>query len=131
MAHERSGWPKTLAEYVGYETLEAGEASRARMEIRPEHIAPNGFLQASVIIAMADMCCASGTFASVPEGASFTTIELKTNLISTARSGELICEAQRVHGGKTTQVWDASVTHTESGKRLALFRCTQLILYPK
>jgi len=39
--------------------------------------------------------------------------------------------ARATHLGKTTQVWDAVVTHRESGRTLALFRCTQLVLYPK
>jgi 1,4-dihydroxy-2-naphthoyl-CoA hydrolase len=67
--------------------------------------------------------------ASLPAGATgFTTIELKTNFLGTALAGTLLCEAKRVHGGRTTQVWDATVTD-ESGKTLALFRCTQLLLY--
>ena len=103
---------------------------RARMDVRPEHVAPNGFLQASVVIALADMCCASGTMATIPEDASFTTIELKTNLLSTIREGAVVCEATLQHGGRTTQVWDAVVTSHATGRRLALFRCTQLILRP-
>ena len=39
--------------------------------------------------------------------------------------------ASAAHLGRTTQLWDAVVTHRESGKTLALFRCTQLVLYPK
>ena len=101
------------------------------MEIRPEHIAPNGFLQASVVIALADMCCARGTLDSIPEGASFTTVELKTNLLSTALAGSVRCDATLQHGGRTTQVWDAVVTSEETGKEMALFRCTQLILQPR
>ncbi len=131
-ATRRDGWPATLADFVGFEG-EPGDAGvyRARMEIRPEHIAPpNGFLQASVLIALADMCCAGGTMAAIPEGASFATIELKTNLLSTAREGTLVCEATLQHGGRTTQVWDAVVTSEATGKRLALFRCTQMVLHP-
>jgi 1,4-dihydroxy-2-naphthoyl-CoA hydrolase len=39
--------------------------------------------------------------------------------------------ATPLHRGKTTQVWDAVVTHKESGRTLAVFRCTQMILYAK
>ncbi len=128
----RSVWPQSLADYVGWERMaEKDGAYRARMTIRPEHIAPNGFLQASVVIALADMCCASGTLATIPEGASFTTIELKTNLLSTALEGTVVCEATLQHGGRTTQVWDAVVTSEATGRRMALFRCTQLILQPR
>jgi uncharacterized protein (TIGR00369 family) len=101
------------------------------MQIRPEHLAPNGFLQAGVVVALADICCASGSFATVPAGASFTTIELKINLLGTALEGEVRAEATLQHGGRTTQVWDAVVTHASTGRKLALFRCTQLILHPR
>jgi 1,4-dihydroxy-2-naphthoyl-CoA hydrolase len=36
-----------------------------------------------------------------------------------------------VHVGRTTQVWDATVSSRQTGKIIALFRCTQMILYPK
>ena len=93
-------------------------------------MAPNGFLQAAVVVALADICCASGSFSTVPAGASFTTIELKVNLLGTALAGEVLAEATLQHGGRTTQVWDAVVTHASTGRKLALFRCTQLILHP-
>jgi uncharacterized protein (TIGR00369 family) len=68
----------------------------------------------------------------LPEGATgFTTIELKSNHLGTARAGFVECVAKAVHFGKTTQVWDAVVTSTTSGKVMALFRCTQMILYAK
>jgi acyl-coenzyme A thioesterase PaaI-like protein len=35
-----------------------------------------------------------------------------------------------VHGGRSTQVWDATVTAEATGKTVAIFRNTQLILYP-
>jgi uncharacterized protein (TIGR00369 family) len=125
----RPGWPTSLADYLGWMDLGVqGGVYRSSMQVRPEHVAPNGFLQASVVVALADICCASGSFATVPAGASFTTIELKVNLLGTAREGEVRAEATLQHGGRTTQVWDAVVTHPESGRKLALFRCTQLVL---
>lgn len=107
------------------------EVGRVRMQLplRAELLAPNGFLHAATVVALADSACGYGCIASLPDGASgFTTIELKTNFLGTALEGTLHCESQRVHGGRTTQVWDATVTD-ESGKTLALFRCTQLLLY--
>jgi uncharacterized protein (TIGR00369 family) len=91
-------------------------------------LAPNGYLHAGAIVALADTACGYGCFAFLPEGGTgFTTIELKTNFLGTAREGTLECEALRVHGGRTTQVWDATVRR--EAKTIALFRCTQLILY--
>ncbi len=102
----------------------------ARLEIRDELLAPNGYLHAATVVALADTVSGYGCVASLPEGATgFTTIELKANFLGTVTEGTLRCETVLVHGGRTTQVWDATVTSEESGKTIALFRCTQLLLY--
>jgi len=113
----------------GIELLEIRRGHvEARLELRPEHLAPNEFLHAGTVITLADSCAGMGCLASLPEGAvGFTTIELKTNFVRTAREGTLTCEARRRHGGRTTQLWDATVTGP-GGEVLALFRCTQLLL---
>ncbi|MBA3998514.1 MAG: competence protein ComA [Candidatus Accumulibacter sp.] len=103
----------------------------ARMTVRPEMLAPNGFLHAASVIALADTAAGFATIAHLPDGAdSFTTIELKSNFLGTVTAGTLLCEAAAVHTGRNTQVWDAEVT-SEDGRRLALFRCTQMVLWPK
>lgn len=103
----------------------------ARLELRPEHLAPNNFLHAATVIAIADSSCGMGCIATLPEEASgFTTIELKTNFIGTATEGALRCEARMAHGGSRTQVWDASVSREADDRVIALFRCTQFILPP-
>lgn len=105
---------------------------RAWLAVRPELMAPNGFLHAGTVVTLADTSAGYGCVAHLPEGASgFTTVELKSNHLGTARDGHLDCVATAVHLGRTTQVWDAVVTHRESGRTLALFRCTQMVLYPK
>lgn len=104
----------------------------SRLALRPELLAPNGYLHAATVIALADTSCGYGTIGDLPSGAqNFTTIELKSNFLGTAREGIIACLATRVHSGRTTQVWDAQVIDEESGKAIALFRCTQLILYPR
>ncbi len=106
-------------------------ACEARLELKPEHLAPNEFLHAATVVAIADSCAGMGCIASLPEeAAGFTTIELKTNFLRSAKDGTITCEARLLHGGRTTQLWDAAVTD-DGGKTLALFRCTQLILYPR
>jgi 1,4-dihydroxy-2-naphthoyl-CoA hydrolase len=113
---------------IEIEEIEAGRV-RMRLPLRAELLAPNGYLHAGTVVALADSSCGYGCIASLPEGATgFTTIELKTNFLGTAVEGTLTCESTLVHGGRTTQVWDATVTN-EAGKKLALFRCTQLLLY--
>jgi uncharacterized protein (TIGR00369 family) len=113
---------------IEVDEIEVGHV-RMHLPLREELLAPNGYLHAGTVVALADSACGYGCIASLPDGASgFTTIELKTNFLGTALSGTLRCESKRIHGGRTTQVWDAAVKD-ESGKTLALFRCTQLLLY--
>jgi len=95
-------------------------------------MAPNGFLHAGSVVTLADTSAGYGCVANLPPGATgFTTVELKSNHLGTARDGTIECVARAVHLGKTTQVWDAAVSHRESGKTIALFRCTQMVLYAK
>jgi 1,4-dihydroxy-2-naphthoyl-CoA hydrolase len=102
-----------------------------QIQVRPEFLAPNGFIHAAVLVSFADSLCGSGTVEALPQGATgHTTIELKANLLGTVRKGIVECRATLVHGGRSTQVWDATVIARESGKTIALFRCTQLVLYP-
>jgi uncharacterized protein (TIGR00369 family) len=104
----------------------------AQLRIRDEFIAPNGFLHAGIIVTLADTSCGYGCYANLPPGASgYTTIELKSNHLGTAREGTIVSVARAVHSGRSTQVWDAVVTHKESARTLALFRCTQMILNAK
>jgi uncharacterized protein (TIGR00369 family) len=122
-----------LPDYLGLEWLEAQPGLvRGRFTVRKHHMAPNGFLHAASVIALADSACGYGCIISKPdEAVGFTTIELKSNFLGTAREGGVACEATLTHGGRTTQVWDAVVSNENSGKAMALFRCTQMILYPK
>jgi 1,4-dihydroxy-2-naphthoyl-CoA hydrolase len=107
-----------------------GSEIATELVVRPELMAPNGYLHAGTVVTLADTSCGYGCFTTLPQGASgFTTIELKSNHLGTARDGHIECVAKAAHLGKTTQVWDAVVTHRESGKTIALFRCTQMILY--
>ena len=108
---------------VGHHRVEA------QLVVEPHHLAPNGYLHAATVVALADTAAGLGCRLALPEDATgFTTLELKTSYLSTARDGTVDCVAHLVHGGRRTQVWDAEVT---SGDRtIALFRCTQLIAYP-
>jgi 1,4-dihydroxy-2-naphthoyl-CoA hydrolase len=115
---------------LGMEVLEVAPGScRIGMDAGQRHHAPNGYLHGGAVVALADTACGYGCVASLPEGASgFTTIELKTNFVGTALDGRVVAEARLAHGGRTTQVWDAVVSDEGSGRAIAFFRCTQLLL---
>jgi uncharacterized protein (TIGR00369 family) len=122
-----------LPGWFGLRVVRLAERELAmQLQIQPQMLAPNGFLHAAAVIALADTACGFATIAHLPEGAeSFTTIELKTNFLGTATEGTLEAVASGIHLGRTTQVWDATVREVAGGRTLALFRCTQMVLWPK
>lgn len=131
-AFNRRGEP-FLPGLLGITVTRVGDKSlNAELQVRQSHLAPNGYLHAGSVVTLADTACGYATIANLPEGAvSFTTIELKSNFLGTAREGVVECEATAVHTGRNTQVWDALVRHRDTGKLIATFRCTQMILWPK
>jgi 1,4-dihydroxy-2-naphthoyl-CoA hydrolase len=130
-AHFNEASAGRLPGLLGLEVVRAepGEVD-ARMALTPEFMAPNGYLHAGTVVSLADTCCGYGCVASLPEGRTgFTTSELKSNFLRSAGPDDaLSCEARLSHGGRTTQVWDATVRRESDGKVLALFRCTQYLL---
>jgi uncharacterized protein (TIGR00369 family) len=122
-----------LPGHLGLVVTAVGDGTvEAEMPVRRELMAPNGFLHAGSLVTLADTCAGYGCANQLPEGArGFTTVELKSNHLGTARDGTLRCVARAAHLGRTTQVWDATVSHVESGRTLVLFRCTQLVLYER
>ncbi len=122
----------TLPDLLGIavDALDDGAVTLS-LTIGPRHLAPNGYLHAASVVALADTAAGYGCIAHLPDGATgFTTIELKSNFIGTSLEGRIVARASLAHGGRSTQLWDAVVT-TDAGKTIALFRCTQMILWPK
>ena len=123
----------TLPGFLGIEITRVSDGDvAARLDVKAHHLAPNGYLHAGTVITLADTAAGYACMANLPQGAnSFTTIELKSNHLGTARDGAIACVAKAAHLGRTTQLWDVVVTNEATGKTIALFRCTQMILYPK
>ncbi|KAB8039408.1 PaaI family thioesterase [Janthinobacterium aquaticum] len=122
-----------LPGHLGIVVTDIGDGQlTAELPVLSHLLAPNGYLHAGSVVTLADTASGYGCIANLPEGASnFTTIELKSNHLGTARDGTITCTARVEHKGRNTQVWDAVVKSKETGKTIALFRCTQMILYPK
>ena len=118
---------------VGVEVLSCEpELVTGRLPVTEPLVAGTGFLWGPVVITLADWLCATGIGPHLPEGASFTTLEIKANFLGTVRKGGAIFgKAWPVHRGRTTHVWDVEVSDESNGKLIALFRCTQMVLHPK
>ena len=108
-----------LPHHLGIVVTEVVEGRlRAEFEVKTALLAPNGYLHAGSVVALADTCAGYGCIANLPEGATgFTTIELKSNHLGTARAGLVECVATAVHLGRTTQIWDALVTSKTPARR--------------
>ena len=119
----------SVCAHYGFRATEVAEGRLCgELDVLPWMLAPNGFLHAASVILLADTCAGYATVAHLPDGAkNFTTIELKSNFLGTAKDGVIRCEAIADHLGRTTQVWAATVFNAE-GRKIALFRCTQMIL---
>jgi uncharacterized protein (TIGR00369 family) len=104
----------------------------ARLLVRPSVLAPHGMVHGGTFVALADTLCGYGCIVNLPPGAAgFVTVELKNNFLGSASDGVLLCDARPLHLGRTTQVWDAEITHDRSLRLLAQFRCTQMVMWPK
>jgi len=101
----------------------------AEVALQPWMLAPNGYLHAASVLLLADTAAGYACMAHLPDGAkNFTTIELKSNFLGTVRDGTMRTECRAEHLGRTTHVWSATV-FGPGDRKLALFRCTQLVLW--
>ena len=121
-----------LPEHLGLVITEVDDGRIVgRFTVRPDLVSHTGYLLAGAGLTLADLLCAYGVSTVWPDGAkTFTTAEVKCNFVGTALDGEVEIVATLVHGGRTTQLWDADITSVGTGRRMALFRATQIILYP-
>ena len=121
-----------LSGFLDFDVLEfVPERIEARLPLRDElMMAAGDFLHAGTIVAFADSLAGWGCLGSLPDHAEgFTTAELKVNLVATTRTPDALRGvAQLLHGGRTTQVWDATVTRESDGRPIGHFRCTQYLL---
>jgi uncharacterized protein (TIGR00369 family) len=113
-----------LPKHLGLTITEVAEGRLVgRFQVRPDLVAHTGFLLSGAVLSVADILCAYGVSTAWPEGATgFTTVEVKCNFMGTLREGAVLCSADLLHGGRTTQVWDAKVCDEATGRVMAAFR---------
>ena len=130
---ERLNQSDNLPRHLGIELTKLEPLClHGRMPLQDRHFAPNTYLHAGSALSLAHTVAGFATYAHLPEGAvSFTTIELKSNFLGTTREGAIACRAWAQHLGRNTHVWDADVFDEQTNKKIALFRCTQMVLWPK
>ena len=118
-----------FAKLLGLKFLSAeSDKVVAEMVVREDLCTRPAVLHGGAVMAFADTLGAAGTIINLPEGAGTTTIESKTNFLSSAPVGtRVIGQTTPIHKGRRTQVWQTRVTTTE-GKLVALITQTQMVL---
>lgn len=104
-----------------------GNGARGHLVAEQRHLHPGGFVHGGVWVTLADTVAAWATIANLPAPHEFSTAEMKVNLFGVARAGDtLVADAQALHLGRRTQVWEVRVSIED---RLgALFVCTQVLV---
>lgn len=122
-----------LDRLLGMVAIEIGTTHAVlEMPLKSSHLNILGSTHGGSVVALADTAAGYATYANLPDGAvGFTTMELKCNFVGAVGKGTLSCRAECIHRGRTTQVWDATVFEKSNAKKIAEYRCTQLIIYPK
>lgn len=123
-----------LAYQLGMTDLHVdGDRVTATMAVTPDHLAPIGRLHAGAAITLADTACGYGALANLPAWATgFATTTITSHHLSTATPPDhLSVTAHLLHGGRSTQTWDATITRDSDGRTVAVARVLQQILTTK
>lgn len=118
-----------FAKHIGMEFKSATKDKVvAEMLVRPELCTVPAVLHGGAVMAFADTLGAAGAILNLPQGATTTTLESKTNFLGGAPAGGVVVgEATPVHRGRRTQVWQTRITLPD-GKLVALVTQTQMVL---
>lgn len=110
--------------------------ARAEMVLGRQHLNQRGLCQGGALVTLADATAGWATYCLVPDDHGFTTLEMHTNLLGSARLGDtLVALARTVHAGRRTAVLEVQVMRQAEERRQAAarrltanFTCTQLLL---
>ena len=106
------------------------EAVTGRLPWAPERCTAGGLLHGGALMAFADTLGAVCAFLNLPEGATTSTIESKTNFFRGVRQGSVHATATVLHAGRTTIVVQIDVKD-DDGKLVAQVTQTQAVLHPR
>jgi uncharacterized protein (TIGR00369 family) len=120
--------PPPIARLIGFSLADV-EAGRAvvTFEAGPQHANPMGTVHGGVLCDVADAAMGMAYAATLDEGESFTTLELKINFLRPVRSGRLTATGRVVKGGRTVGLVECDVVDAED-RLVARASSTCLIL---
>src|SRR5271154_6955287 len=117
-AEEFNGIKGGYDRLYGLEFLEVSEEHvRARVLVRDELKQPMGLIHGGVYASLAESVTSMATAAVVvPEGNMATGMSNATNFLRPITEGHIHAHAKRLHRGRTTWVWD--VTMSDDAERI-------------
>lgn len=108
-------------------TSATAEEVRGRLAWAADRCTSGGVLHGGAIMTLADTLGAICAFLNLPEGASTSTIESKTNFFRAVRGGRVSCRARPLHVGRSSIVVQSELSDDE-GRPVALVIQTQAVL---
>ena len=115
---------------LGATVVAAGkEEVRLRVDWAPERCTAGGLLHGGLLMALADTAGAWCAFLHLPDGASTTTVESKTNFLRGVREGYVEAIARPLHAGRSFVVVDTEL-RDRADKLVARVTQTQAVLTP-
>jgi uncharacterized protein (TIGR00369 family) len=120
--------PPPIADLIGF-TLTEVDPGRAvvSFDAGPRHANPMGTLHGGVLCDIADAAMGMAYAASLDEGRTFTTLELKINFLKPVRTGRLIATGRLVKGGRTVGLLECDVVD-DKGRLVARASSTCMTL---
>jgi uncharacterized protein (TIGR00369 family) len=114
---------------ISVESLEPGRAVFG-LETRPEHGNPLGSLHGGVYSTILDSAMACAVHTSLPEGAGYTTLELKVNFVRAVPLDgvKLRCEGTTIHVGRRVATTEGRITDDQG--RLVAHGTSTCMVFP-
>ncbi len=119
-----SGWLAAMG-------MELSSAEKDRVEfawsVGPEHLQPFGIVHGGVYSGAVETACSIGAVLNVEDGSSVAGVENHTSFLRSVTAGRLTVVATPIHRGRSTQLWEASITD-EQQRLVATGRVRLMVL---
>lgn len=117
-----------LAAHLGITVAEAAPGRVVlMMPVTPQHHQPFGYLHGGASVVLAETVASIGGFLNCPSGKAAFGLEINANHLRPVRSGTLRAVGEPLHLGRTTQVWQITITD-ERDRPVCVSRCTLAVV---
>ncbi len=100
----------------------------AELHVKPLVLNRNLRANGGALMAYADCLGAAGTIMNLPDGYFTTTLESKTNFFGAGMGPVLNAVSIPLHIGRTTMVWQTTISNSSDGSRVAMVTQTQIVI---